>query len=113
MTWAYFSVSATWNWRQPRPDDDLGEARHDERRKGDRDRQALLVLGQRHDLQVAGAPGRGRTPSKSRVDERVRQLPRAVGPEVEVDDDVAVADAAVDARDDASAARTRRSRRAA
>ena len=99
VTWAYFSVSATWNWRQPRPGDDLGKARHDDRRVGHLDRQARLVLGQRHDG-GAGRVGAAVERLKSVVDEGVGQLAGAVGAEVEVDDDVAVADATVHAGDE-------------
>ena len=116
VTWAYFSVSATWNWRQPASETACGERARLLRREGDLDRQAGLVLGHRHD--EAGRVGAGRPigaarskPSKSRVGQRVGQLARPVGPEVGVDDGVAVADRRRRSRRSPSAARTRRSRR--
>ena len=102
MTWAYFSVSATWNWRQPRLGEDLGQAGHRQRRKCDRDRQPRLVLGHRHDVQVARtlAAVECERVELIAVDQGVGELTRAIGAEVEVDDHVAVADRAVDAVDD-------------
>ena len=45
--------------------DDLREARHDDRREGDLDRQARLVLGQRHDRAGRGASAPRSKPAKS------------------------------------------------
>ena len=56
VTWAYFSVSATWNWRQPASLKRLGERSGRLGRERDEDRQALLVLRHRHDEQVASEP---------------------------------------------------------
>ena len=52
VTWAYFSVSATWNWRQPASRDGLGQRARHLGRERDLDRQARLVLGHRHDEEV-------------------------------------------------------------
>ncbi len=103
MTCAYFSVSATWNWRQPsfekisaRLVTVIGGNATSTGKPG-------LVLGHGHDVEVARplAAVEGRGVELVAVDERVGQLPRAIGAEVEVDHDVAVADTAVDAVDDA------------
>ncbi len=84
-------------------------------REGDLDRQAGLVLGHRDDQQVSrGGPAVGRRPVEAVEDgigQRVDQLSRPVGPEVGVDDRLAVADHAVDPVDHGRRRRTRRSRR--
>ena len=107
VTWAYFSVSATWNWRQPASRERCGQRRAVSGGKATSDRQAGLVLGHGDDEQAIGAgrpSGAVRSkPSKSGVGEGVGQLAGPVGPEVRVDDGVAVADAAVDAVDDGRA----------
>ena len=99
VTWAYFSVSATWNWRQPGLAERLGQRARGLGRERDEDRQALLVLGHRHDEEILRAPDGPRATSvepveRRAVGERVGQLPRAVGAEVQVDDRVTVQRAA-------------------
>ena len=72
--------------------------------EGDLDRQARLVLGHRHDEDVARrrlAVGARAVEAVERgVGEGVGQLARAVGAEVDVDDRVVVADRALDPVDD-------------
>ncbi len=99
VTCAYFSVSATWNWRQPGLAERLGQRPRRLGREGDEDRQSLLVRGHRHDEEVSGRrTSRGRSPVEALevrpVGERVRQLASAVGAEVQVDDRVGVLDRA-------------------
>ena len=62
----------------------------DERRERDRDRQlvARLVLGQGRDVRSDRPPPRSKA-SNASSGQRLGQLARAIGPEVEVDDDVA------------------------
>ena len=95
--------------------DRAGETRHDLRREGDLDRKARLVLGHRDDEEAGGRrPTRGRRPVEARRTSRRRarvELTGAVGPEVRVDEHLAVEDDAVGPVDRPSAARTRRSRR--
>ena len=111
VTWAYFSVSATWNCAPPLRGDHLGEAGHHLRREGDLHRQPSSYSVSVTTRQRGRAALR-REARERRVHQRVGQLARPVGAEVEVDDDVAVADGAVHALDDRGLRRTRRSRRA-
>ena len=97
VTWAYFSVSATWNWRQPASEKAWASERASSGREGDLDRQARLVLGHRHDEEVARRRRARRAPSgrsrrSRRRRQRVGQLAGPVGAEVAVDDRVAVAE---------------------
>ncbi len=104
MTWAYFSVSATWNWRQPACDRAPASDGTSSGREGDLDRQVGLVLGHRDDEQVARRRAAVRAgpiePVEVGVGEGVRQLASAVRPEVGMDDRIAVADPPVDTVDD-------------
>ena len=97
VTCAYFSVSATWNWRQPASETASASECDDLGRERDLHLQLRLVLGHRDDEQLLGCrPARRRGAvepgERPAVHEGVGQLPGAVGPEVRVDDRVAVAD---------------------
>ena len=94
VTWAYFSVSATWNWRQPASENAWASDRACSGGKATCDRQPGLVLGHRHDEQVRrGRPARRATSGRSRRSPASARAwvscARAVGPEVAVDDRVA------------------------
>ena len=118
VTWAYFSVSATWNCRQPASDDRLRRASAPPR-AGRRPRPAgrprTRSSSRRGGPRGAGRPsGAARSKSSNAgLGQRVRQLAGAVGPEVAVDDRLAVARAAPSTPSiDRRPRRTRRSRRA-
>ena len=94
VTCAYFSVSATWSWRQPASA--TAPARQGTTSGGNAtvDRQVGLVLGHRHHEQVGAAPADrpaqpGRSASNVPVRQRVDELARPVGAEVRVDDRLA------------------------
>ncbi len=84
--------------------DRAGEARHHLRRERDLDGQARLVFGHRDHEQVAGRGPAGRAGPVKRAErgirERVHQLPCSIGPEVGVDDRLAIRERAADALDD-------------
>ncbi len=94
MTWAYFSVSATWNWVQPASEKAWASERASSGGKATCDRQVGLVLGHGHDQQVGRGGATGWRAAVEAVEggaigESVDQLPGAVGPEVGMDDRLA------------------------
>ena len=104
MTWAYFSVSATWNWRQPAPDAasaSEGTSSGGKATSTGRPASYSVIVTTSRSRGAGRPPGAGPVEAvERRIGEGVGQLAGPVGPEVGMDDRVAVADAAVDAVDD-------------
>ena len=84
VTWAYFSVSATWSWRLPSREKVRRQRVDDQRPERDGDRQLLgrLVLGERDHQEVA-RPRAAVERVEVAARQRLGQLPRPVGTEVE------------------------------
>ena len=104
VTWAYFSVSATWSWRQPaRETASASDGTSSGGKATSTGRPAsysvIVTTSRSRGAGRPSGPVRSK-PSNAGVGQGVDQLAGAIGPEVGVDDRVAVADPPVDPVDD-------------